>query len=402
MAATTVTTDVTNLTPEDIAFTNAPTLMSQSGTIFAFSAAIVLLRMYVRLAMLKAFGKDDWFMLIAMIMSTTTFVAYALQVNFGLGKHIAVIQMDKASHRSFLRLRQVHQITVGIGLTMVKISICFFLLRLVTRKAYTWFLRGLIVFLVLFVVACTGTLVCRKPQHAICIQIFQCVPVKAAWDTRLRPPPLGTGTAQCFTPQTFTQIGLFNTVINIATDFILALLPVPLIWQLQINLRTRVSLIFVLSLGLLAAVAGIIKSVKQLNFLSSPDRYVHDTFMIWMLAEFNLGIIASSLPTLRPLFGRFLDAARGIKSAPTDGSGFHEPNAQGYHKQDDESHRSIPLKNYKGRTEVRISSNLPPDKAHRDVWGNEQAKNSDDSILPLHDIEDRSNGIVVTRQVRVD
>lgn len=41
--------------------------------------------------------------------------------------------------------------------------------------------------------------------------MFQCIPIAAAWDTRLRPPPIGTGTARCFTIQTFSQIGMFNT-----------------------------------------------------------------------------------------------------------------------------------------------------------------------------------------------
>lgn len=71
---------------------------------------------------------------------------------------MAVVQMDKESYRNLLKLRQVHQITVGIAITMVKISICFFLLRLVARKAHVWFLRGLIIFLFLFIVACAGTL----------------------------------------------------------------------------------------------------------------------------------------------------------------------------------------------------------------------------------------------------
>lgn len=67
MSAPTTEASVANLTAEYIAYTNSPTLMAQSGTIFGFSAAVVTLRIYVRLAMVKAFGKDDFFMLIAMV-----------------------------------------------------------------------------------------------------------------------------------------------------------------------------------------------------------------------------------------------------------------------------------------------------------------------------------------------
>jgi hypothetical protein len=36
------------------------------------------------------------------------------------------------------------------------------------------------------------------------------MPVQAAWDVRLRPPPLGTGNAKCFSNITFRNIGVFN------------------------------------------------------------------------------------------------------------------------------------------------------------------------------------------------
>lgn len=42
-------------------------------------------------------------------------------------------------------------------------------------------------------------------------QIWQCIPVAATWDLRLRPPPIGTGTAVCFDRPTFTAIGMMNT-----------------------------------------------------------------------------------------------------------------------------------------------------------------------------------------------
>jgi hypothetical protein len=42
-------------------------------------------------------------------------------------------------------------------------------------------------------------------------------------------------------------------VINIVTDTILALLPVPLVWNLQLNMRTKATLTMVLGLGFLYA-----------------------------------------------------------------------------------------------------------------------------------------------------
>jgi hypothetical protein len=111
------------------------------------------------------------------------------------------------------------------------------------------------VFLILFTISCAGTL------------LFSCVPVAASWDFSLRAH------AKCFSTNTFTAIGLYNsgespppplgkaavssadklTVVNIVTDTTLALLPVPLVWNLQLNMRTKATLTMVLGLGFLYA-----------------------------------------------------------------------------------------------------------------------------------------------------
>ena len=58
-----------NLTSEYIAFTNAPALLAQAGSVFGIAAVVVVLRVYVRVRMLNSFGKDDWAMVLAMVSS---------------------------------------------------------------------------------------------------------------------------------------------------------------------------------------------------------------------------------------------------------------------------------------------------------------------------------------------
>lgn len=76
----------------------------------------------------------------------------------GLGKHLAVIQMDRPRYRQLLKVRLVHQICVTAGVIVVKISVSYMLLRLAVQKSHVYFLYSLIVFLVAFIIACTGTL----------------------------------------------------------------------------------------------------------------------------------------------------------------------------------------------------------------------------------------------------
>lgn len=157
-------------------------------------------------------------------------------------------------------------------------------------------------------------------------QVLQCNPVAAAWDYSLRSPPIGEGNAKCYSRVTFKNIGLFNggmitaaklinicctnlTVIHIITDVLLALLPIPLIWGLQMNTRARISLIAVLSVGVFAAIAGII---RQLNADPLDE---HDLYSIWNFIELHLGIIAATCPALKPLFSRLFDGIHNTANA---------------------------------------------------------------------------------------
>lgn len=217
-----------------------------------------------------------------------------------------------------------------VGISLVKISIAFFLRRFVPNKKYQHFLTGSIVFLVAFTLSCAGTL------------IFNCgTKISANWDLELR----ANGEAKCFSNTTFTNIGIFNSSINIATDVLFALLPVPIVWKLQTNLRTKITLVAILGLGLFACVASIVKTVLQARALSDPDWTYHDSFFMWNNIEFNIGIVAASLPALRPLFVKLLGATQRFTS-----SGGR--NAQGYGNYDADG-----LAYRKSKSNVRASGN---------------------------------------------
>jgi hypothetical protein len=98
--------------------------------------------------------------------------------------------------------------------------------------------------------------------------IFLCLPVPAFWDTDLRKLP----TTHCYSITAFTKIGLMNTGINIATDVLLATLPIPIIWTLRISRRQKVALIGVLSLGFSAVGVGIVKAFSQVTLPTEPDQ----------------------------------------------------------------------------------------------------------------------------------
>ncbi|KAI7157270.1 hypothetical protein KC349_g5757 [Hortaea werneckii] len=289
---------------------NHAEILGVTGSFFSAALIIVSLRFYVRSRILQYVGADDYLMLVAMFMATATFVCFVGETRNGLGRHFSCLS-DK--ERSVLAHWQFfHNLSVMFGVVFVKISIAVFLMRLAPKPEWKRYLWGAIangfeieVFLVCFMLACAGTL------------IFSCTPVSASWNHSLQRLP----STRCFSAKTFSSIGLFNSIINIVTDFIFAILPIPIIVKLKVNLRTKCTLVFVLSLGFVACAAGIAKAQTQTTFMDNPDPYWHDGFMVWNMVELCLGILAASLPALKPLFSSIL-ASSATMLGMSSGGGY--------------------------------------------------------------------------------
>ncbi|KFY31692.1 hypothetical protein V493_00891 [Pseudogymnoascus sp. VKM F-4281 (FW-2241)] len=238
-------------------------------------------------------------------------------------------------------------------------------------------------FLVAFTLACIGTL------------IFQCIPVRAAWDFQLRPH------AKCFSNDTFMAIGLFNGAVNIATDVAFALLPIPIIWKLSVNLRTKISLIFILSLGFMACVAAIVREVLLSTYFKQVEPTFHNEYALWNYAELSVGVIAACLPALRPLFAFLLDKASSTFASGQPGLSTRRK----YYMQSNDINLSSVGKNGDsegqrgdGRYGVTVSSNgrdFYEDRMPRRPMGKlEQSLtgDSDENILPIQDVDVNGRG----------
>ncbi|GAB1736169.1 hypothetical protein NU219Hw_g6844t1 [Hortaea werneckii] len=290
---------------------NHAEILGVTGSFFGAALLIVNLRFYVRSRILHYVGADDYLMLVAMFMATATFACFVGETQNGLGRHFSCLSdqdRSRLAHWQFF-----HNLSVMFGVVFVKISIAVFLMRLAPKPEWKRYLWGAIVFLVCFMIACAGTL------------IFSCTPVSASWNHSLQRLP----STRCFSAKTFSSIGLFNSIINILTDFIFAILPIPIIIKLKVNLRTKCTLVFVLSLGFVACAAGIAKAQTQTTFMDDPDPYWHDGFMVWNMVELCLGILAASLPALKPLFSSILASSATMFGMSSGGGGGYRSKSRG-------------------------------------------------------------------------
>ncbi|GKZ22627.1 hypothetical protein AbraIFM66951_011510 [Aspergillus brasiliensis] len=95
--------------------------------------------------------------------------------------------------------------------------------------------------------------------------------------------------------------------LNILTDIIFAVLPAIMLRHLQVNRRVKASLVCILGLGIFACAAAIVKLSVLPNYGRTGDLlWDYSTLTIWVVVESNMGIIAGSLPTLKPLFKQIL------------------------------------------------------------------------------------------------
>ncbi|GLA97524.1 hypothetical protein AtubIFM57143_005451 [Aspergillus tubingensis] len=121
------------------------------------------------------------------------------------------------------------------------------------------------------------------------------------------------------------KLSYTNTGLNILTDLIFAILPAIMLRHLQVNRRVKASLVCILGLGIFACAAAIVKLSVLPNYGRTGDLlWDYSTLTIWVVfvnlptlittqtnksydsVESNMGIIAGSLPTLKPLFKQFL------------------------------------------------------------------------------------------------
>ncbi|KAL2809448.1 hypothetical protein BJX63DRAFT_405870 [Aspergillus granulosus] len=132
--------------------------------------------------------------------------------------------------------------------------------------------------------------------NAVCVYMIygQCTPTAKLWDSSIR--------GECWDPRIQRDYAFFQGSASAFADLALAVYPLFTIWRLQTALRLKMSFGILLSLGAVAMVAAIIKTLN-LGCLSSRSDYSWDTvdLIIWIAVEQYLIIIAACIPTLAPL-----------------------------------------------------------------------------------------------------
>ncbi|KAK1142627.1 hypothetical protein N8T08_007431 [Aspergillus melleus] len=98
------------------------------------------------------------------------------------------------------------------------------------------------------------------------------------------------------------KYGYFQGAFNSACDLLLAVFPVYIFWRFNWTVRLKLVLISLLSLGIVAMAASLVKTIEYPTImLSRNPRTNRVTLLRWMFIEAGAVLITASIPCLRPL-----------------------------------------------------------------------------------------------------
>jgi len=296
--------------PSNPADDDSARILAATITVTVAAFITYVARMYTRLVMVRNVGLDDAFITLAMALSISgEGVVWGSVVN-GAGRHLGDIPLQNLS--AGLKLNFISQAIYLIAICVVKLSVGAMLLRIASIAIYKRIVVSLMVFMALWTTMCVITL---------CVQ---CTDIRALWDPTI---PLS-----CWGPDTLHGLSYSNLSVSLFTDLAFALfIPVPMLWNLNVNRRTRISLIVALGLGTLACAAAFVKIPSLVNYGKTGD-FLWDSrdITIWTIVECNVGIYAANLPSLRPLFKTFLGSTIGTGSG---GNSAKTPGGSSYWRQ---------------------------------------------------------------------
>ncbi|KAF1365050.1 hypothetical protein EJ07DRAFT_162026 [Lizonia empirigonia] len=159
---------------------------------------------------------------------------------------------------------------------------------------------------------------------------LQCMPFEKILNPSIHPD------VKCIDTRT---VMLTPPILNIAMDFFVLFIPITTIWVLQMTLRRKVTILFVLAFGLVSVTVAIVRLPVLVSVTSMKTDASVDIGKMIIVAAFEVqcAIVAVNLPSLKPLWTQ----VRGRLSS----TGSRDPSSQ----------RPYRLSPMKGDTKKRAS-----------------------------------------------
>ncbi|KAF2679549.1 hypothetical protein K458DRAFT_393679 [Lentithecium fluviatile CBS 122367] len=239
--------------------------------------AACVLRLWGRRIQSVSWRLNDYSILIALAITIANLGIVGASVKHGMGMHVA--SLDLVDIVMFSKLQTVISITWIWSLFFIKVSILDIYIDIFQIP---WFIKTCYVYLA-FQVAWV---------IAVSAQILTlCHPIEFQWDKTI---PGGS----C---RDFLTTYYSVHIIIFITDFILAVLPVPVLWGLNMNIRKKLGVTIMFMLGIIIGVFNLIRIAWRSKVSSLDITYDYALLFTFSVLEAQLGILLASIPVMQPI-----------------------------------------------------------------------------------------------------
>ncbi|KAJ6014749.1 hypothetical protein N7540_009340 [Penicillium herquei] len=259
----------------------------------------VFSRLYAQRAYMRGWGVDDAFIIVALLILYAEFIASVLALNNGAGLHLVRVLCEDTNPPNGLQNIYTNYWIVALlwapGVTYIKLSILFLYRRLLFVQQ-RWFhvaLWGSAVYATALGIA------------SLLLNVLQCSPVDYYWTRYVSYYGYASPSGKCLS-NIRGYLGLLQ-ILSTASDVVILLLPVPIIWNLIMPRSQRFAISGVFFLGVLAIACGAVRIAMIITSSNTEDMtWVNINTVTFTVVEAAMGIICASLPSSAPLFSRIL------------------------------------------------------------------------------------------------
>ncbi|KAJ4368026.1 hypothetical protein N0V83_006381 [Neocucurbitaria cava] len=308
------------------------------------------LRLWVRKGR-RAIGADDYTITAAMCLTIVEAALTIQATTHGKGKRGKYLSKGDTEYINMYSWYAQHVLFAAMAL--VKISVCLLVTRIKESKPMKW-LTGVVI-----AVLCTSALECSI------VLLAQCRPISAHW----RPVP-----GACWPPEVRIYSIYVQAGFSIITDLICSLLPIVIMWNIQLPFRKKLSISVLMGLGLVCTACSAVRA-KSLDAKAQDLAYEYGIVAIWAITELCLGIIATNLGLSRSMYYYFSKRAE----MSTQRSSGRPTYAYGGRSRDGYAvHPDFPL-----NPNLKMSSGKSSGKSSKNERREHSTARSEDSDIPL-------------------
>ncbi|KAF1926852.1 uncharacterized protein M421DRAFT_208234 [Didymella exigua CBS 183.55] len=266
----------------------ASSILAIVATLASVALLSFSLRAYTRGRLLRSLGTDDWLLLVATLCAIGVIVLVVV-LSVGNQKWPAAADDDRTTSLLLWVVNLLH--TLGIG--FVKLSVALTMLRLDTRSWHRHTIWVYICFAAFFTVLWFGS------------ALLFAGPITVDWSSTSEPEAV------------WRLFGFVNSILDLLTIFLVVLLPLPLLRDLELKLLRKITLVVVYMFTVTVIAAASVRTYfLHTRWQNTGTDDPTPLILMCSSIELTLGLTAASLLTL-PTFFSSLSHHRPSKTNST-------------------------------------------------------------------------------------